>query len=279
MCITRYLNSFVLPFIVLLTVSFQVQAVDSVEHKSHMFVFQEKLAKKGNDKAQYKIAFMYEVGEGISQDLSKAKKWYALAEKEGNTDAKNRLEYLQVVEKGFDEKVNNAWLGEVRSAAFANEPESLFLMGQLYQKGIGVKKDLDKALEVMYRLGSEGNVVADQQITVIEAEQHVAQVKRNKARALAAYKKKQEAEWKKNVVATAVVASSAPVQALPETEASVTTESKAIILAEEKVAQEKAEKRARYEAVMSSLAEEQAEINRLQKAVQGDSVASFDEEF
>ena len=274
MCITRYLNSFVLPIIVLLTVSFQAQAVESVEHKSHMFVFQEKLAIKGNDKAQYKIAFMYEVGEGIDQDLSQAKKWYTLAEKEGNIDAKNRLEYLQITENGFDEKKNNAWLGRVKSAAFANDPESLFLMGQIYQQGLGVKKDLDKALEIMYRLGSEGNVVADKEITVIESEQLAIQTKRKKAKALAAYKKKKEAEWKKNVVATAVVASSAPVQVLSEEKVTVETESKADILA-----QEKAARREKYEAVMRRLAEEQAEINRLQRAVQGDNIASVDEEF
>lgn len=297
MYINRCLNSFVLPLIVLLAFSFQVQAVDSAEHKSHMFVFQEKLAKKGNDQAQYKIAFMYEVGEGISQDLSQAKKWYTLAAKAGNKNAKNRLEYLQITKNGFDKKINNAWLGEVRSGAFANEPESLFLMGQIYQYGLGVKKDLDKALEIMYRLGSEGDVIAYQQIAIVEAEQQAMQAKRNKARAkaraqanaraaakaqaLAASKKQQEAQWKKNVVATAVVASRAPVPVLPKEKVAVTPESKAAILAQVKAAQKKAEKRAKYEAVMRALAEEQLEINRLQESVQGDEdeVASSDEEF
>ena len=48
-------------------------------------------AEKGNAIDQYILGFMYENGEGVSQDYKKAEKWYHKAAKQGDTDAQYNL--------------------------------------------------------------------------------------------------------------------------------------------------------------------------------------------
>ena len=48
-------------------------------------------AEKGNAIAQYILGFMYENGEGVSQDYRKAEKWYYKAAEQGIADAQYNL--------------------------------------------------------------------------------------------------------------------------------------------------------------------------------------------
>ena len=48
-------------------------------------------AEKGNAIAQFILGFMYENGEGVSQDYKKAEKWYHKAAEQGDTDAQYNL--------------------------------------------------------------------------------------------------------------------------------------------------------------------------------------------
>jgi TPR repeat protein len=48
-------------------------------------------AEKGNAIAQFILGFMYENGEGVSQDHKKAEKWYHKAAEQGDTDAQYNL--------------------------------------------------------------------------------------------------------------------------------------------------------------------------------------------
>lgn len=77
-----------------------------------------KLAsKQGHADAQYNLAFLYEVGWGVTKNRKKAAKWYALAAEQGVVKA-------------------------------------LFDLGYLYYRGKGVPKDKKKAAK-LGRLGEE----------------------------------------------------------------------------------------------------------------------------
>ena len=66
-----------LPFSIM---TFEAQASDL---EKPVFEFQSKLANKGNAKAQYFLAKMYEEGRGTAPDLKLAKYWYEQAELNG----------------------------------------------------------------------------------------------------------------------------------------------------------------------------------------------------
>ena len=65
------------------------------------FEKKEKLAKAGDDEAQFAIARAYEEGrEGQRKDVLKAAQWYRKAAQLGNLDAQFRL--AQIVHNGAD---------------------------------------------------------------------------------------------------------------------------------------------------------------------------------
>lgn len=53
--------------------------------------YTKKMAEKGKAKAQFLLADMYYSGEGISQDFTKAFKWYRKAAEQGNAKAQYNL--------------------------------------------------------------------------------------------------------------------------------------------------------------------------------------------
>ncbi len=48
-------------------------------------------AKKGNDRSQMQLGYMYYHGKGVSKDLAQAIKWYEQAAKQGNKNAQRNL--------------------------------------------------------------------------------------------------------------------------------------------------------------------------------------------
>ena len=53
-----------------------------------------KKAEQGNAWAQYNLALMYSIGEGITQDYKQAVYWYKQAAEQGNAWAHNNLGYM-----------------------------------------------------------------------------------------------------------------------------------------------------------------------------------------
>ena len=53
--------------------------------------FAKTLAEQGNASEQYKLALMYDNGQGVTQDDSTAYVWYTIAAASGNANAKEKL--------------------------------------------------------------------------------------------------------------------------------------------------------------------------------------------
>lgn len=51
-------------------------------------------ANRGNARAQYSLGYMYQMGEGVSQDIDIAREYYKLSSKQGHAKAKSALRKL-----------------------------------------------------------------------------------------------------------------------------------------------------------------------------------------
>ena len=69
----------------------------------------QPLAEQGDRHAQYLIGFMYERGEGVSEDHAKAAKWYGLAAERGHPHAQNNLGVLYKNERGVSKDLVQAY--------------------------------------------------------------------------------------------------------------------------------------------------------------------------
>jgi len=227
-----------------------------IDQSSNIFKFQQKLALNGNEHAQYKLASMYETGDGTEKDLAQAKHWYSLAAKAGFQPAIHRETYLKIKEQGYQDK-DAAWLASVEADANEHDAEAVFLLSQLYHEGVGVKKDLNKSLELLSKIKILGLANVDKELASVKAGiaefNQAAEIQEEKreleyARMLQVKKEQQlESQVKKEEVAEAELLS-------------------------------QAEKRRKYEEVMMQLRLEQKKIDEQQAQITGEEVATIDDE-
>ncbi len=124
---------------------------------SGVFEFQQKLAKKGNAEAQYKLGNMYENGQGVKVNLDKAALWYRKSAAQNNAAAKMRLTYIDIKKNGYSVTKHSSWLKKLQNNAKAKDGESLLLLATMHKKGIVVKKDLNKSAS-LFKSASIRNV-------------------------------------------------------------------------------------------------------------------------
>lgn len=144
--------------------------------------------KKGSADAAMMLGYRYDYGtEEVKQNFLKAKKWYQKAEDLGSTDAKVRLGYLYMRGLGVKKNQDSAYayfkgaadkgdltgkasLGlfyltnndlpdskmnayyNIREAADGGDPLGCYLMGRLYEEGIGVTSDRTAAMSWYQKL-------------------------------------------------------------------------------------------------------------------------------
>ena len=68
--------------------------------------FAKTLAEQGNASEQYKLALMYDNGQGVTQDDSTAYVWYTIAAASGNAYAKEKLS--DIAKKMTRDQINKA---------------------------------------------------------------------------------------------------------------------------------------------------------------------------
>jgi TPR repeat protein len=114
------------------------------------------LAPDGDSDIQFKLAVLYENGQGVTQDYSEAEKWYRLAAEQGNSDAQYRLAKMYDFGQGVRrDYYHAAWW--YRLAAEQGNSDAQYYLGVLYEFGQGVPRDYSEA-EKLYRLAAaQGN--------------------------------------------------------------------------------------------------------------------------
>jgi TPR repeat protein len=174
-----------------------VYALDVIDQSSNVFKFQHKLAIKGNARAQFKLACMYESGEGTELNIEQAKHWYSLASKAGMKAAGDRYTYLMVKEQGYDQAKHSDWLASIKTDAKTHKSAAMFLLGQLYREGLGVNKDLNKSFKLLSEVSVSGDADVDDDLAMIQEEIEAEnkaklQKKREKEKARVAQAKKEQ---------------------------------------------------------------------------------------
>jgi DNA-binding transcriptional ArsR family regulator len=228
-----------------------------IDQASNVFKFQQKLALTGNEQAQYKLATMYETGDGVEADLLQAKHWYTEASSTGNKAANDRNTYLEIKQRGFNKTTDTAWLNGIKADADDKKVEALRLLGELYRQGLGVEKDLDKSLELLTQVNIRGAANVDREIAGIRAEMEAEKI---------AEQRLQDQRQVSRLLA------------MQEEQKRIAEEQANAELKADLLQSSKEEKRRRYEAVMMQLKKEQMQIDRQQTLVSGGNVAAIDDE-
>ena len=152
--------------------------------------FQMKLATNGNANAQYRLANMFETGQGTLKDHKQAIHWYKQAASQNHKAAINRLTYIDIRENGFTGS-HKAWLNSLEKSAASRDGEAILLLGQMYGNGIAVKQDNDRAIELLKLAKAKGVTGAEDELFKIENRLHSS---RQQQRQQELEKKQQQAE-------------------------------------------------------------------------------------
>ena len=113
---------------------------------AHAATLYERLAKRGNAKAQYNLGNLYRMGLGVPEDHHKAASLYEQAALQGLRRAQFNLAVMYEQGMGV-RKLPKQMAYWFLQAAEQGHPTAQFTMGTLFEKGIGVKRDLTSALQ------------------------------------------------------------------------------------------------------------------------------------
>ncbi len=123
----------------------------------------EKSAVAGNASAQLNLGYIYYHGEGVPQDLVCARKWYSMAAEQGVAEAQFTL--AEMYEKGLGNAAPDSALANKGNdpsnpvsspdmvkaaewflkAAEQGDAKAQHILGGMYEKGYGVRQDINKA--------------------------------------------------------------------------------------------------------------------------------------
>jgi TPR repeat protein len=151
----------------------------------------EKAAKKGDPVAQCDVGYAYQIGEGVEKNIKKAVEWHQKASEQGVGRAQVNLGLCYVNGEGVEKNIEKAL--ELYEQAFKNgfdlgaealgytyeiensdydkakywyekgvekgNANSMFALGQLYEKGLGVDASLEKAIE-LYKQACVGEFIS-----------------------------------------------------------------------------------------------------------------------
>ena len=125
----------------------------SEDTSTSIIKFQQTMAAKGHASAQYKLAMIYETGDGVTQsgviqadvtqNIAAARIWYSRAANQAYKPAAHRLKYLDMLQNQTD--ADQSWLAQLQRDADAGDGEVMLLLGQMVANGSGLPADLKRA--------------------------------------------------------------------------------------------------------------------------------------
>jgi TPR repeat protein len=114
------------------------------ETREQKFANMERLAEKGDARAQYNLGLMYEQGYGVTPDIKKAATWFEKAAEKGEANAQYRLGSLNYHGQGMPQDLQQAAEWYKKAAEHGSIPAQAAL-GNMYLVGEGVPRDRFKA--------------------------------------------------------------------------------------------------------------------------------------
>jgi len=142
-------------------------------------LYYETAALDGSFKAQYRLGLLYFVGKTVPLDKKKAKRWLTEAAAGGDKDS---IDMLEILNSGSSSQRDKDFLraetanasGDYLQAAniwqrlaHDNDIVSRTRLAWLYEKGLGVKRDLNHAAELFRQSAMDGNADAQYALAVM----------------------------------------------------------------------------------------------------------------
>jgi len=109
-------------------------------------------AAQGNDLAELRLGWIYDIGLGVDPDPHEAAKWYRLSAKGNNAEAQCRLGRMLEEGRGQARDLPAA-ISWYRRAADQGNTEALWRLGTMYRDGDGVPENRSVAI-ALYRLSA-----------------------------------------------------------------------------------------------------------------------------
>jgi localization factor PodJL len=143
-----------------------------------------RAADRGFAMAQYRLAKLYERGEGVQTDLAVARQWTERAAASGNRRAMHDLGVYFARGEGapLDEAAAFRWF---RQAAELGVADSQYNLGVLYQQGRGVNASASEAMFWFLVASRQGDQDAGARATALEGQLQQNQIEQARARAQA----------------------------------------------------------------------------------------------
>ncbi len=114
-------------------------AYERGDYETALHKFQ-RLAGKGDRKAQYKLGEMYLKGQGVQKDFREAAKWFQQAAGQGYAPAQSNLGVMYEKGNGApqDDKEAAKWFRQAAEQGYAPAQGNL---GVMYKQGLGIPTD------------------------------------------------------------------------------------------------------------------------------------------
>lgn len=155
-----FISTLLMTSIILFVLAF----IPFVVQADGLFDFQMKLASKGNAEAEFKVGEMYETGFGVKVDKAEAMTWITKAANQGHETASFKLLYWDVEKNGFN-AANKAKVDDLKAKAKAGNSQAEYYIGKMYARGVGMKKDSDKAIKWLNKAALVGVLEAERELT------------------------------------------------------------------------------------------------------------------
>ncbi len=134
-----------------------------------------RAAENGHVPSQYRLATLYELGQGAPKDPAEAMRWYERAAEHGNIKAMHNLAVLSI---NGSLRTSNYLTAAKWFAAAAEHGlrDSQYNLGVLYERGLGVPKDAEKSYEWFTLAADQGDAKAVEKRDQLEGQLTAAQL-------------------------------------------------------------------------------------------------------
>jgi hypothetical protein len=114
----------------------------------------QPLAEQGNAQAQSILGWLYENGEGVTQDDKQALEWYQKAANQGFAEAQYNLGNM------YHDKDNEQAVFWYKKAAQQGDIGAQFTLGWMYDTGLGVTRDEKQAVMWYQKAANQGHAMS-----------------------------------------------------------------------------------------------------------------------
>lgn len=130
------------------------------------YVTWKKLADRGDPRAQYSIAVMYELGRGVMHDYTEAARWYERSAEQGYAMSRNNLGMLHESGLGVPQDYSKAF-NYYELAAKQGLPSAQYNLALMYYEGLGAARSFEQAAHWLKQSANQGFASAKYNLGVL----------------------------------------------------------------------------------------------------------------